>query len=108
VPIDFADAEHADDVRVQKPSDHARLGLEVLEDPGLGVARGDELHRHAPAQRGVVRQVDDAHAAAADQPLDAELAKLLGRCPEDLLLRLRGAHPLAHRRSRLHQAHAAV
>ncbi len=79
--VHLSHAEDIDDVGVLHAREGPGLGREVLTDPGVGLARGHELHRHAPIQRGVVRQEDDAHAPTADGPFEAELVKRVGRCP---------------------------
>ena len=52
---------------------HARIAKQV---------RRQRLQRHRPVQPRVVRQVDHAHAAAADDPLDAVGADLRAGCEQ--------------------------
>ena len=62
------------DAGMFQPGQDATLVAEVRHVPGR--FRADQLERHVLFKIGVgaVRQVDLAHAAAADQPFDAEVA----------------------------------
>jgi hypothetical protein len=71
-----ADAVDRDDVRVVEQRRRLRLVPEALE---LAVVedRGErqDLQRHAPAERDLLRLVDDPHAAAADLAEQPEVAE---------------------------------
>jgi hypothetical protein len=62
----LADAEDRHDVRMVQLGRRARLTLETAQVPQIeqGVGR-QHLDGHVPAQRKLLRLVDDAHAAAA-------------------------------------------
>ncbi len=72
--LGLAGVENLDDVGAVHGGDGARLAVEA--GPGRGVVLADEheLERHALADGDVLRLVDAAHAAAADQPEDPVLA----------------------------------
>jgi hypothetical protein len=54
-----------------------RLALEALaEGLILGAIVGDQLDRDRSIEPPVGRSVDDAHSAAADQPVDAPVAEI--------------------------------
>ena len=56
------------------------LAKEPLQPRGRGhPGRRQDLQRHVPAERLLLRLVDDPHAAAADLPQDAEVAQPLQR-----------------------------
>ena len=66
-----------DDVRMVDRGRHARLALEALTE--ARIARplgGDQLDGDGPAERQLGRAVDDAHAAAAGDRLDAAAGDL--------------------------------
>ena len=66
-----------DDVRVVDRRGHARLALEALAEAGVARAvRGDQLDRDGAAERELGRAVDDAHAAAPGDRLDAAAGDL--------------------------------
>ena len=66
-----------DDVRVVDRRRHARLALEALAEPGIGgPLRRDQLEGDGPAERQLGRAIDDAHAAAAGDRLDAAAGDL--------------------------------
>ena len=71
----------ADDARVGELEAAARLALEVVERGGIEVDRvGQELERHLALEPLVLRQPDDAHAAAAqDAPQDIAAENALPR-----------------------------
>ena len=72
VPGLLARRVDGDHVRVVDRRGDARLALEALAEAGVaGAVRGDELERDRPAERELGRAVDDAHAAAAGDRLDA-------------------------------------
>ncbi len=63
-----ADLVDRDDVRVVERRRGARFLLEAPDRVGVAGERGpQQLHRDLAAKPGVVRQVDLAHPAAADQ-----------------------------------------
>ena len=60
------DGVHGADARVVQGRGRAGLALEPLEDRGIALhLLRQDLHGHVPAQPGVLRLVDDAHAAGA-------------------------------------------
>ena len=60
-----------DDVRVVEARRQLRLSQKTLPKPVVqGERRRQQLERHRTAQARVLAQVDDAHPAAAQQPLD--------------------------------------
>ena len=72
----LADAEDGHDVGMVQPGGRLRLAKKALQARGRGHARGrQDLQRHVSAQRLLLRFVDDAHAAAADFPQNAEIAQ---------------------------------
>ena len=78
----LADAEDGHDVGVVQPGGRLRLAKKPLQARGRGhPGRRQDLQRHVPAERLLLRLVDDAHAAAADLPQDAEIAQPLQRRP---------------------------
>ena len=66
---------HGDDVRVGTASGRLRLVAEAGDILGTFVApeqvRPDQLDRHLAVDRRIMRQIDHAHRAAAEQTLDA-------------------------------------
>ena len=59
------------DARMVDRRGQLRLAQETLaEGPVLGQAGGEHLERHLPLQAQVLGQVDDAHAALAEQRFD--------------------------------------
>ena len=89
LPIDLADLEDRDDVRVLQPRRRLGLGAEpldvlVVREP----ARQDHLERHDPAQVHLPGAIDHAHTAAGDFGDQLIVAEPLGR-------RLEGARRLA-------------
>ena len=71
-PVLLAGLEDLDGVRVVDRRRQAALALEAgAEDVVLGHAGRDQLERDAAAEREVGRLVDDGHAAAARQRVDA-------------------------------------
>ena len=61
-----------DDVGVGEPGGEARLTDEaVAEDRVVGEVAGEHLDRHRPLELVVPREVDDGHAAAAEDVCDA-------------------------------------
>ena len=58
---------HGDDVRMVQSRRGLGLDFESLQLAGIEHGRkGQDLQRHAPMQRDLLRFVDDSHAAAAD------------------------------------------
>jgi hypothetical protein len=79
-PVLFAYAEHRHDVGVVQPRGAARFALEALNLPAVErAAAAEHFQGHAAAERFLFRFVDDAHAAAADFPQDAEIAQVIQR-----------------------------
>ena len=73
-----AHAEDRDDVGVVQPRRGPRLPLEPQHLLGVGQGRiGQDLQRHAPAERLLLGLVDHAHAAPADLAEDAVVAQPL-------------------------------
>ena len=69
--VDVARVVDRDDVRVLERHHELRLAREALAEAIVArQGRRDELERNRPLQAQVVRPVDDAHPAAADQLLD--------------------------------------
>ena len=59
------------DVGVRELGRRARLTDKALPECRLGrELGGQELQRHGPVERDLVREVDDPHPAAADLPLE--------------------------------------
>ena len=70
--VDLAGLVERDDVGVVDRGREVRLALEAR--PEVGVLRqlvGQQLEGHLAAQLALLGEVDDAHAAAAQDPLDA-------------------------------------
>ncbi len=66
-----ADLEDLDDVRVVDGGDRAGLGLEPGQVPGPGTGAGaDHLEGDEAVEPGLMRLVDDPHAAGAEHPQD--------------------------------------
>ena len=77
VPALLARRVHRDHVRVVDRGGDARLALEALAEAGVAGAVGrDQLDRDRPAERELRGAVDDAHAAAAGDRLDAAAGDL--------------------------------
>ena len=77
MPALLADVVDRDDVRVLERGGVLRLAQEALaEGVVLGQLGREQLQRNVPLQARVVRTVDDAHAAAADELLDAKAQEL--------------------------------
>ena len=73
-----AHAEDRHDVGVVQPRRRPRLPLEPQHLLGVGQGRiGQDLQRHAPAERLLLGLVDDAHAAPADLAEDPVVAQPL-------------------------------
>ena len=76
----FADAEDRHDVGVVQLRRRLRLALEATLRPGvLPELLGQDLEGDVPAERDLLRLVDDAHAAVADLADDAVVAQALER-----------------------------
>ena len=76
----FADAEDRHDVGVVQLRRRLRLALEATPRPGvLPELLGQDLEGDVPAERDLLRLVDDAHAAVADLADDAVVAQALER-----------------------------
>jgi hypothetical protein len=70
--LGHTELEHADDVRVVNGAREASLAQEASHAVGARAVLGrQELQRHAVAQQDVLGQIDRAHAAAPEEPLDA-------------------------------------
>jgi hypothetical protein len=73
--VHLAEREQGHDVRMGEPRGDQRLAAEALAVMRRG---GDvwrqHLDRHEPLERALQRQVDGAHPAASQQPLDRVLA----------------------------------
>jgi len=68
---DLVDRVDRYDVGVRELGGRARLTEKALPESRLGrELGGQKLQRHGPVERDLVRQVDDAHPAAADLPLE--------------------------------------
>ena len=66
------------DVRVTQPRDRLRFAEKGLAQIGAsGERRRQHLDRDGPSQPRLAREIDDAHAAAAELPLERVLA---GQC----------------------------
>ena len=77
VPGLLARRVDGDHVRVVDRGGDPRLALEALAEAGVaGAVGGDELEGDGPAERQLRRPVDDAHAAAAGDRLDAAAGEL--------------------------------
>ena len=81
-PAVLADAEDRHDVRVVQPRRRPGLALEPLDHGAGSVSRrvGQDLQRHAAAERFLLGLVDDPHAAPADLAHDPEVAQTLRPC----------------------------
>jgi len=78
--VNLGDPIDRDDVGVLEPGDRARL----FDDPrARGRIRGrmDELHGDRPVEQRVVREVDLAHRAKAQQAHEPVFLELVGRAP---------------------------
>ena len=74
--LDFQERVNRDDRRVPQARRGSGLATEALDMARAQREPGREnLERHATAQRRLLREVDDAHAAAAEFVLDPILAK---------------------------------
>jgi hypothetical protein len=74
----FLDGEQRDDVRVVEGGDGPGFALEARQPVGVAGHRGGEhLERHLAVKGGVHGQEDGAHAALANQPLDAVVRQRL-------------------------------
>ena len=70
-PVGFAGVEDRDDVRVVEARCELGLAQEALAEPRVvGELGREQLERRPSLQADLLGQVDDAHAAPADQPLD--------------------------------------
>jgi len=68
---DLVDRVDRHDVGVRQLGRRARLTEKALPECRLGrELGGQELQRHGPVERDLVRKVDDPHPAAADLPLE--------------------------------------
>jgi len=71
-PIDFADVEDADDVRVGELGERAGfLDEELAERPVAGGLRVQDLDRDLTSEGGVLREVDLRRSAGTDRLEDA-------------------------------------
>ena len=88
---------HRHDVRVMQVGRRLRFLLEARQLLGIeGGGEGEHLEGDAPAQRNLLRFVDNAHAAPADLADDAKIAEAppLGEeCSGGILSRCRIAQP---------------
>ncbi len=74
----FADAEDRNDVGVVQLRRRLRFALEATPRPGVLLELfGQDLEGDVPAERDLLRLVDDAHAATADLADDAVVAQAL-------------------------------
>ena len=72
MPSHLAEVEDAEDVGVRDAAGELDLALEALQRIGvLGDVGADELQGDVPVELLVVHEVDGAHAAHAEQALDA-------------------------------------
>ncbi len=79
-PLHLAGVVDGDDVGVVEAGGQDRLVEEVLAEGGVGaLLGGQELERHVTLQTQLDRPVDGAHAAAADDGLDAITGGFEGR-----------------------------
>ena len=86
----LADAMDRDDVRVREPGRHARLAQEPLPRRRCArEVRGQDLDGDVAIQLHVAREVNHAHAAAAELALEGVLAGQRGLQIEELGGRLR-------------------
>ena len=77
----LAGVVHGDDVRVVEAGLHARLAPEAILERRVGAEVGlEDLQRDGAAERELRRLVDRAHAATAEQRLDAVAGDLRARC----------------------------
>jgi hypothetical protein len=77
VAVLLAGAVDRDHVRVVDRRGQPRLALEALAERRVrGAVGGDQLQRDRPAEAKLRRAVDDAHAAGAEQLLDAAAGEL--------------------------------
>jgi hypothetical protein len=95
-----ADVVHGDHVGVREPSHRLRLAEQAGPPLPVAAHAAELLDRHGAAEIRVVRAVDHAHAARADQLLD-DVAPQHGAALEPGLLgngpgRRRGAHGVRH------------
>ena len=75
----FAELVHRDDARVLQARDDLDLPPEALPRAGeVELVGADQLERDLPAEGLLVREVDDAHAAAAEEGEQAEVAEPVG------------------------------
>src|SRR5690606_40584277 len=78
--VDLAGFVDGADARVVEPRGGFDLAAEALARAiAAEVLGADHLERDVAPERRVARAIDDAHAAAADLPQEAELAELVAR-----------------------------
>src|SRR3954451_21622400 len=78
--VELAGCIDRDHVRVIERRRQLCLAFEALAEARVGGAVvGDQFDRHRAVQTLVGRQIDDAHAATADQALDAPIAEIAAR-----------------------------
>ena len=95
-PVGLAGVEDRDDVRVVEAGCELGLAQEPLaESSVVGELGREQLERRASLEADLLGQVDDAHPAPADQPLDPVARKgaadplvLPGLAAHDLTIRL--------------------
>jgi hypothetical protein len=64
------------DVRMPQPREHVGLALEPPHRGRRDEAAAHEFHRDRPARRFLLRLVDAAHPALADEPHDPQAAEV--------------------------------
>jgi hypothetical protein len=86
-------------VRVVERGRELRLTEEALPEVGVLHQLGcDQLQRHRPLERGVMREIDHAHTAAPEERLNAIVRERCARgerCLHGALLRVRGDRTIA-------------
>ena len=76
VPVVVAEVDDLQDVRVRQHRGALGLAVEALGQRRVaGHGAVQHLERHLLAEVGLLGQVDAAHGAGAEQPLDAELLR---------------------------------
>ena len=108
-PRRFADAMDRDDVRMREPGGRARLAQESLARlGGAREVRRQHLDGDVAVELHVAREVDDAHAAAAELALEGVLAGERGLEVEEFGVGMRHDFTLQSALRKVNRARAAL